>query len=75
MKTCAICGDNIDRGACGEQHAVITTKDDRHNRGKGSGGIKPIKTTRQYICNLCVHTMNSWLRGAKAEYTEEHNDE
>lgn len=74
MKTieCAICDTLIDRGECGEQHTIITTKDDRHNRGKGPDEIMPIKNKRKYLCSLCTYRVAMWLRKARVNYRNQY---
>ena len=72
MKQCAICDSPIDRGECGEQHTIITTKDDRHNREKGPDEIKPTKTKRTYLCSLCTYRVNTWLRKTRVNYRNQY---
>ena len=72
MKQCYICGGDIDRGACGEQHSIITIKDDRHNRGKEPEEIEPMKTTRDYLCSICSYRLKIFLRTQRAEWRSKH---
>jgi len=56
MKTCARCGGNVDRGACGQNFVTFTKIED--------DGMKT-KRTRGYICDDCFYSFELFLLRSK----------
>lgn len=53
--TCEICGEPIDRGACGQAFAIITIKDDQDN------DPATYNQKRVYLCDGCTLSLETWI--------------
>jgi len=61
---CAICEEHIDRGACGQEFAIITIKDDSANKQE------EYKQTRMYLCDNCTPKLRVFLANEAMKYFE-----
>jgi len=52
---CRICGIDIDRSACGQKLAVVTTYDDSKN------DPKQYRVQRAYLCESCTATLEVFI--------------